>query len=162
MKIFREETFGPAVPLFKFGSDAEAVQLANDTEYGLAAYFYTKVGQGACREPILACSLLSHPISTMGSLIISKWACRQRPRSLRPACMSRQFWSTAAGNTEMLPMLCPQFVTYCLHSVLLRVQDLKRAWQVAEQLEYGMVGVNEVPPFSLRHAWHWPYLWPVT
>jgi hypothetical protein len=43
MKIFREETFGPAVPLFKFGSDAEAVQLANDTEYGLAAYFFTTV-----------------------------------------------------------------------------------------------------------------------
>ena len=47
MKIFREETFGPAVPLFKFGDDAEAVQLANDTEYGLASYFYTKVGRMA-------------------------------------------------------------------------------------------------------------------
>ena len=43
MKIFREETFGPAIPLFKFGKDEEAVQLANNTEYGLAAYFFTKV-----------------------------------------------------------------------------------------------------------------------
>lgn len=43
MKIFREETFGPAIPLFKFGKDEEAVQLANNTEYGLAAYFWTKV-----------------------------------------------------------------------------------------------------------------------
>lgn len=43
MKIFREETFGPAIPLFKFSQDEEAVQLANNTEYGLAAYFFTKV-----------------------------------------------------------------------------------------------------------------------
>ena len=43
MKIFREETVGPAIPLFKFGKDEEAVQLANNTEYGLAAYFWTKV-----------------------------------------------------------------------------------------------------------------------
>ena len=43
MKIFREETFGPAMPLFRFHDDSEAVQLANDTEYGLAAYFFTKV-----------------------------------------------------------------------------------------------------------------------
>jgi len=42
-QIFREETFGPAIPLFRFGSEAEAIQLANDTEYGLASYFFTKV-----------------------------------------------------------------------------------------------------------------------
>ena len=50
MKIYREETFGPAMPLFKFKYDEEAVKMANDTEYGLAAYFYTKVGlKGALR-----------------------------------------------------------------------------------------------------------------
>ena len=43
MKIYREETFGPAMPLFKFRYDEEAIKLANDTEYGLAAYFFTKV-----------------------------------------------------------------------------------------------------------------------
>ena len=43
VQIFREETFGPAIPLFRFGSEAEAIQLANDTEYGLASYFFTKV-----------------------------------------------------------------------------------------------------------------------
>ena len=42
MKVFREETFGPAIPLFRFRHDSEAVQLANDTEYGLAAYFWTQ------------------------------------------------------------------------------------------------------------------------
>ena len=47
MKIFREETFGPAIPLFKFSQDEEAVQLANNTEYGLAAYFFTKVSASA-------------------------------------------------------------------------------------------------------------------
>jgi len=42
MKITREETFGPVAPLYRFGTDAEAVALANDTAYGLAAYFYSR------------------------------------------------------------------------------------------------------------------------
>ncbi len=40
MKIAREETFGPVAPLFRFSREEEAVAMANDTEYGLAAYFY--------------------------------------------------------------------------------------------------------------------------
>jgi succinate-semialdehyde dehydrogenase/glutarate-semialdehyde dehydrogenase len=42
MRIFREETFGPVAPLIRFKSEEEAVGLANDTEYGLAAYVYTR------------------------------------------------------------------------------------------------------------------------
>jgi len=41
MKVFSEETFGPLAPLFKFESEAEAIELANDTPFGLAAYFFT-------------------------------------------------------------------------------------------------------------------------
>ncbi len=40
--IFRDETFGPVAPLFRFGTEDEAVEMANDTEFGLAAYFYTR------------------------------------------------------------------------------------------------------------------------
>jgi len=40
MKVSREETFGPLAPLYRFGTDAEGVKMANDTEFGLAAYFY--------------------------------------------------------------------------------------------------------------------------
>jgi succinate-semialdehyde dehydrogenase/glutarate-semialdehyde dehydrogenase len=40
--VFREETFGPVAPLFRFKSEAEAVALANDSEFGLAAYFYAR------------------------------------------------------------------------------------------------------------------------
>jgi len=42
MAVAREETFGPLAPLFRFRDEAEAVRLANDTEYGLACYFYTR------------------------------------------------------------------------------------------------------------------------
>ena len=61
--LMREETFGPVAPLVRFAEEDEAVRMANDTEFGLAAYFYTR--------------------------------------------------------------------------------DVKRAWRVAEALEYGMVGINE-------------------
>jgi succinate-semialdehyde dehydrogenase/glutarate-semialdehyde dehydrogenase len=39
---FSEETFGPLAPLFRFETEEEAIALANDTEFGLAAYFYTR------------------------------------------------------------------------------------------------------------------------
>jgi succinate-semialdehyde dehydrogenase/glutarate-semialdehyde dehydrogenase len=42
MMVAREETFGPVAPLFRFKSEAEAIRLANDTEFGLAGYFYTR------------------------------------------------------------------------------------------------------------------------
>ncbi len=42
MRVAREETFGPVAPLFRFESEEEALALANDTEYGLAAYFYSR------------------------------------------------------------------------------------------------------------------------
>ena len=42
MKVAREETFGPVAPVFRFKTDAEAIAMANDTEFGLAAYFYAK------------------------------------------------------------------------------------------------------------------------
>ena len=40
--IFRDETFGPVAPLFRFHTDDEAIEMANDTEFGLAAYFYAR------------------------------------------------------------------------------------------------------------------------
>ncbi len=42
MRVFREEIFGPVAPLFRFHSEQQAIELANDSEYGLAAYFYTR------------------------------------------------------------------------------------------------------------------------
>lgn len=42
MKVAREETFGPLAPLFKFETEQEVIERANDTEFGLAAYFYSR------------------------------------------------------------------------------------------------------------------------
>ncbi len=42
MAISREETFGPVAPLFRFKDETQAIALANDTEFGLAAYFYSR------------------------------------------------------------------------------------------------------------------------
>ncbi|GCL73544.1 NAD-dependent succinate-semialdehyde dehydrogenase [Paenibacillus naphthalenovorans] len=44
MKISYEETFGPVAPIFTFETEEEAIRYANDTEYGLASYIYTKDG----------------------------------------------------------------------------------------------------------------------
>ncbi len=42
MRVAREETFGPLAPVFRFAEEADAVRMANDTEFGLAAYFYSR------------------------------------------------------------------------------------------------------------------------
>ncbi len=42
MRVFSEEIFGPVAPLFKFSTEGEAVAMANDTEFGLACYFYSR------------------------------------------------------------------------------------------------------------------------
>ncbi len=42
MRVFREEIFGPVAPLFRFNDEAEAIAMANDTEFGLACYFYSR------------------------------------------------------------------------------------------------------------------------
>ena len=42
MRVFSEEIFGPVAPIFTFENEAEAIEMANDTEFGLAAYFYSR------------------------------------------------------------------------------------------------------------------------
>src|SRR3546814_1993783 len=42
MAVAREETFGPLAPLFRFETEDEVVAMANDTEFGLASYFYAR------------------------------------------------------------------------------------------------------------------------
>ena len=42
MRVFKEEIFGPVAPLFRFKDEAEVIAMANDTEFGLASYFYAR------------------------------------------------------------------------------------------------------------------------
>jgi succinate-semialdehyde dehydrogenase / glutarate-semialdehyde dehydrogenase len=59
MKVAREETFGPLAPLFRFQTDDEGVQMANDTEFGLASYFFSRdVGRAWRAAEALECGMV--------------------------------------------------------------------------------------------------------
>jgi succinate-semialdehyde dehydrogenase/glutarate-semialdehyde dehydrogenase len=51
MRFAKEETFGPVAPLFRFHDEAEAIAMANDTEFGLAAYLFTQNASRQWRVP---------------------------------------------------------------------------------------------------------------
>jgi succinate-semialdehyde dehydrogenase/glutarate-semialdehyde dehydrogenase len=76
MRVAREEIFGPVSPLFRFKTEEEAIALSNDTEYGLAAYFYTRdigrawrVGE-ALEYGLIGCNagLISNEVSPFGGM----------------------------------------------------------------------------------------------
>jgi succinate-semialdehyde dehydrogenase / glutarate-semialdehyde dehydrogenase len=59
MKVAREETFGPLAPLFRFGSDEDGIQMANDTEFGLASYFFSRdIGRAWRAAEALECGMI--------------------------------------------------------------------------------------------------------
>ena len=74
--IFRDETFGPVAPLFRFKTEEEAIRLANDTPFGLAAYFYTRdVGRVFRVAEALECGIIginegiiSTPVAPFGGM----------------------------------------------------------------------------------------------
>jgi succinate-semialdehyde dehydrogenase/glutarate-semialdehyde dehydrogenase len=76
MRIAREEIFGPVAPLYRFTTEDEAIGMANDTEYGLAAYFYTRdvgrtwrVGE-ALEYGLIGCNagLISNAVAPFGGM----------------------------------------------------------------------------------------------
>jgi succinate-semialdehyde dehydrogenase/glutarate-semialdehyde dehydrogenase len=67
MKVTREETFGPVAPVFRFHGDDEGVAMANDTEFGLASYFYA----GALRRVWRVAEALESGIVGVNTGIIS-------------------------------------------------------------------------------------------
>jgi succinate-semialdehyde dehydrogenase/glutarate-semialdehyde dehydrogenase len=59
MKVAREETFGPLAPLFRFESDEDGIHMANETEFGLASYFYSRdVGRAWRAAEALECGMV--------------------------------------------------------------------------------------------------------
>ena len=76
MLIAREETFGPIAPLFRFDTDDDAIAMANDTEYGLAAYLYSRdaarIWRNAARIESgmvgINCGLISNEVAPFGGV----------------------------------------------------------------------------------------------
>ena len=76
MRVAHEETFGPVMPLFRFETDDEAVALANDTEFGLAAYLYSRdaarIWRNAARIEAgmvgINCGLISNEVAPFGGI----------------------------------------------------------------------------------------------
>lgn len=76
MKVTREETFGPVAPLFRFKTEEEGVAMANDTEFGLASYFYARdvgriwrVGEGLESGMVgINTGLLSNEVAPFGGV----------------------------------------------------------------------------------------------
>ena len=76
MRVAREETFGPVAPLFRFKDEAEAIAMANDTEFGLASYVYARdVGRifrvAEALESGMVCvnsGILSNEVSPFGGV----------------------------------------------------------------------------------------------
>jgi succinate-semialdehyde dehydrogenase / glutarate-semialdehyde dehydrogenase len=76
MRIAREETFGPVMPLFRFETDDEAIAMANDTEFGLAAYLYSRdaarIWRNAARIESgmvgINCGLISNEVAPFGGI----------------------------------------------------------------------------------------------
>jgi succinate-semialdehyde dehydrogenase/glutarate-semialdehyde dehydrogenase len=76
MRIAHEETFGPVMPLFRFDTDDEAIAMANDTEFGLAAYLYSRdaarIWRNAARIESgmvgINCGLMSNEVAPFGGI----------------------------------------------------------------------------------------------
>ena len=76
MRIAHEETFGPVMPLFRFDTDDEAIAMANDTEFGLAAYLYSRdaarIWRNAARIESgmvgINCGLISNEVAPFGGV----------------------------------------------------------------------------------------------
>jgi succinate-semialdehyde dehydrogenase/glutarate-semialdehyde dehydrogenase len=76
MKVTKEETFGPVAPLFRFKTEQEGIAMANDTEFGLAAYFYARdigriwrVGEGIESGMVgINTGLLSNEVAPFGGV----------------------------------------------------------------------------------------------
>jgi succinate-semialdehyde dehydrogenase/glutarate-semialdehyde dehydrogenase len=76
MRIAHEETFGPVMPLFRFETDEQAIAMANDTEFGLAAYMYSRdaarIWRNAARIESgmvgINCGLISNEVAPFGGI----------------------------------------------------------------------------------------------
>ncbi len=104
-RILREEVFGPVAPVVTFGSEAEAVRMANDTEYGLVAYAFTRDAARADRLSRvldvgmvgLNTGLVSNPAAPFGGVKASGFGREGGPEGLEEYLQTRYVASPAPG-----------------------------------------------------------------
>ncbi|GEQ69080.1 hypothetical protein JCM33374_g2751 [Metschnikowia sp. JCM 33374] len=116
MQIFHEETFGPVSPLIKFSSDEEAVRLANETDVGLAGYFYTS----NIRQGVQCCGRFGILGSTSLEVIAKRFLFVREAFSRGISCFDERF-STKSSKTTHFQIPIPAAVELDWHYRLIEV-----------------------------------------
>ena len=98
MRVFSEEIFGPVAPLFKFETEAEVIEMANDTEFGLAAYFYSRISDASGGWQ----SNLSTELSELTrALSLMRWRHSAALRNLAAVARARNTGSTIISRLNI-------------------------------------------------------------
>ena len=133
MQVSFEETFGPVAPLIRFKDEAEAIRLANNTEFGLAGYFYSRdIGrifrvaeQMETGMVAVNSGILSTEIAPFGG--VKQSGLRPRRRQVRARGVPRGEVHHAWRNRQVSRRACPRFRR--LHGSLTRSKPPPRTWR---------------------------------
>src|SRR3546814_679712 len=170
MRVMKEETFGPMAPILRFGTEADVVRMANDTEFGLAAYFYSRdigrvwrVAEGLEYGIVgIKPGIISNEVEQFGGMKESGVGSDGSKYGIEDYVGVKLFGMVGQGGPmEPICRVLPEadgvrmskYIVFGLAAYCFS-REIRRVWRVAEGLEYGIVGINtgiistEVAPFG--------------